>query len=335
MNILLLSAGRRVERVRLIKQALADLGLDGCVVAADVSANAAALQVADRVHIIPRCDNPDYPQALLNICASESISAVSSGLDPELPAVSELRQRLASAGVLAWVSSPECIKFCCDKRQTNRWLRANKFPTVRQVKLGDGRLPLPVFVKPTRGSASQGVQRVETEDELAACESLPGSWIAEEVAIGREFTIHTYVDLKGRCRIAVPCERLEVRAGEVSKGITVKHRPMMELARDISERLPGALGPLNIQCFLAGDGSIRITEINPRFGGGYPLADRAGAKFCRWMIEETLGRAVDTPFDAWQDGLTMLRFDDAVFVDSGAGTSFCGGGTRSRFSQVP
>ncbi len=316
MNFLLLSAGRRVERVRLLQQALADLGLQGNVVAADVSANAAALRVADRTHLIPRCDSPDYGEALMSLCASERISAVVSGLDPELPVVSALRGRLGRAGVRAWVSSPECVELCGDKRQTNRWLRDHKFPTVRQVALGQGRLPLPLFVKPARGSASQGVRRADTEDGLAACESLPGPWIAEEVAPGREFTIHTYVDVEGRCGIAVPCERLEVRAGEVSKGVTVKHRPMMELARDISEQLPGACGPLNIQCFLAGDGSIRVTEINPRLGGGYPLADRAGATFCRWMIEETLGLPVETAFDEWMDGLTMLRFDDAVFVEA-------------------
>ena len=318
MNILLLSAGRRVERVRLFKHALAELEVSGHVIAADSSPTAAALQVADRAHVIPRCESPDYRPALLSLCDTERVDAIISGLDPELPVLSGLRDELARAGVRAWVSSPECVELCGDKRQTNQWLRDNKFPTVRQAELGDAGLPLPVFVKPARGSASEGVRQIRTADELAAAESLPGPWIAEEVAPGREFTIHTYVDMEGRCRIAVPCERLEVRAGEVSKGATVKHRPMMELARDISERLPGALGPLNIQCFLGGDGSIRVTEINPRFGGGYPLADRAGAKFCRWMIEETLGHTVDTPFDAWQSELTMLRFDDAIFVERNA-----------------
>ena len=33
-------------------------------------------------------------------------------------------------------------------------------------------------------------------------------------------------------------------------------------------------------------GKLILYEINPRFGGGYPLTDRAGAKFCNWLVQE-------------------------------------------------
>ncbi len=90
---------------------------------------------------------------------------------------------------------------------------------------------------------------------------------------------------------------------------------LMELARSVSERLPGMRGAMNLQCFLSETGQARIIEINPRFGGGYPLAHRAGAPFAQWLLEETLGGAVAPAFDSWKDQLMMLRYDQEHFVD--------------------
>jgi carbamoyl-phosphate synthase large subunit len=107
---------------------------------------------------------------------------------------------------------------------------------------------------------------------------------------------------------------MEVRAGEVSKGMTRKHAGMMDMARRIAEALPGAFGSLNIQCFLEEGKTIRITEMNARFGGGFPLSCEAGADFPRWIVEELLGRPSGASWASWQDGLVMLRYDHAVFL---------------------
>jgi carbamoyl-phosphate synthase large subunit len=81
----------------------------------------------------------------------------------------------------------------------------------------------------------------------------------------------------------------------------------------VSEALPGAYGPLNIQCFMEESGTIRIIEINARFGGGYPLAHRAGGRFTDWLLDEMEGKRISS-FDDWTDDLAMLRYDEAVFV---------------------
>ena len=69
-----------------------------------------------------------------------------------------------------------------------------------------------------------------------------------------------------------------------------------------------------MQCFLTSEGEMQFIEINPRFGGGFPLAAQAGADFPRWIIEMMLGRDPQIALDGWIDGLLMLRFDDAVFI---------------------
>jgi carbamoyl-phosphate synthase large subunit len=175
-----------------------------------------------------------------------------------------------------------------------------------------------LIIKPIDGSGSLGVRMVTSFAELAAVVSQSNGVIVQECIEGAEHTINVFVNRQGRCVCAVPHLRIEVRGGEVSKGVTVKNYPMMELASTIVESMPRAYGALNVQCFSTPAGDLKIIEINARFGGGYPLAHRAGAPVSRWLIEEILGREPQKPFDGWEDGLTMLRYDEAVFVPRAA-----------------
>jgi carbamoyl-phosphate synthase large subunit len=110
---------------------------------------------------------------------------------------------------------------------------------------------------------------------------------------------------------------MEVRAGEVSKGLTAKNENLMALAKRAAESLPDARGPLNLQCFLDADGTVTVIELNARFGGGFPLAHAAGARFTDWLLDEQEGKELQ-PFDAWSDNLAMLRYDEAVYLPGDA-----------------
>ena len=156
---------------------------------------------------------------------------------------------------------------------------------------------------------------MERRDELDALAKQPGDWVVESIAPGEEYTVHVFVNAAGRCETAVPCRRVEVRAGEVSKACTRRIDVLIETARRVSEELPGAYGPLNVQCFLDRNARCRVIEINARFGGGYPLVDRAGASFAQRLIEDAMGLA-PCPISDWVDGLAMLRFDEAVFLSA-------------------
>jgi carbamoyl-phosphate synthase large subunit len=61
------------------------------------------------------------------------------------------------------------------------------------------------------------------------------------------------------------------------------------------------------------NGTIRIIELNARFGGGYPLAHHAGGRFTDWLLDEQEGTS-PSYFGDWTDDLAMLRYDEAVFV---------------------
>ena len=53
-------------------------------------------------------------------------------------------------------------------------------------------------------------------------------------------------------------------------------------------------------------------ELNPRFGGGYPLSYAAGANYPDWLIREYLLDEDVPEFEGWQDRTAMARYDDEV-----------------------
>ena len=322
LRVLISAAGRRVALLRLFKDEVRRLGLDGQVLAADASPLAAAMHDADAHFLVPPCgDGPAFVSTLLELCEEHKIGLVIPTIDPELPLYADQRRRFEAIGVTIAVSALETVAIGHDKQRTHEWLVSQGFPTIRQATVAsivaspdDWRWPL--IVKPRRGSASIGVQRVASASELSAA-ARDGEFVVQEVARGNEHTVDVLVQRDGQCVCAVPRRRLEVRAGEVSKAVTVRDAAIEKIATDVAQRLPGAYGVLNLQLFHdPSSGDIRVIEINARFGGGYPLAHRAGAPMVRWLLEEVAGMPSSATNRDWQPGVVMLRFDDAVFVDA-------------------
>lgn len=321
LNVLVSSAGRRVVLLDIFRETLRRLGLGGRVLAGDMSPTSAAFHHADAGILVPRCTASEFVPAVLDLCRRESVGLIIPTIDTELPVFARHRADFAAAGVVVAVSSPELIEIAGDKHRTHAWLTANGLPTVRQCALEEALRrpedwPFPVLAKPAGGSSSVGVSIVARRQELVAL-SGRADYLVQSIAPGVEYTVDVLVDRQGRCRAAVPRRRLEVRGGEVSKGMTVRCEPIEKLARRVFELFPGAYGVQNVQIFHdQTTGQLNVIEINPRFGGGFPLTWQAGADLARWMVEEMLDLP-STIDDDWRDGLVMLRYDQAVFVDRG------------------
>ena len=119
-----------------------------------------------------------------------------------------------------------------------------------------------------------------------------------------------------KCVSCVPHLRRFVRSGEVCFAQTVRIPEFSDIAKKIESILKGIYGTICFQGFQDLDGDLRIFEINARFGGGYPICDRAGGTFARWILQETMGLEPDY-HDDWIDGLRMMRYDAAVFSLAG------------------
>jgi carbamoyl-phosphate synthase large subunit len=318
-NVLISSAGRRVSLLRSFRHSLADLALEGMVFASDASPLSAAFHTSDGGFIVPPCSEPSFIPALLEICVSQRIRLVIPTIDTELASLAAYRGDFEAIGTAVAVSSSDVIATCSDKVLTHEFLTRSGFPTVRQATLAEARGEPeswrgPVVVKPRRGSAGVGMLVVNDVSDLPT-KGHPEDLIVQSVAPGEEYTVDVLVNHQAEVVCAVPRRRIEVRSGEVSKGAIERVPEISALAHDICAELTGSYGVLTVQLFFDRDrGSLNVIEINPRFGGGFPLTWQAGGHYPRWIIEDILGMPVGNRDDAWQDGIVMLRFDDAVFV---------------------
>lgn len=300
--------------------------MSGRVFAIDASEDSPACHIADASFLVPPLSDPDYLPTVLDICRAEGIRLLVPTIDTELELYASTKCDFTDMGATVGISSPESVAITHDKEATHSWLVSNGFPTVRQLALVDFQqnlkaLPYPIVIKPRAGSMSNGVLTISSEGDLPT--SFDPTAIIQTFAPGDEYTISVLVDRSGRCVAAVPRLRLVTRGGEVSTGRTVRDPGLEDLATRIAERLPGAYGPLNIQVIKdESTGQMNVIEINARFGGGDPLAWAAGADFPRWMIEE-LADLPRTASNDWIDGVSMVRFDRAVYTIPG-GDKFVG-----------
>lgn len=313
-NLLVSSAGRRGELVKLLRGELKVAGLEGDVRCVDRSPHTAAGWLADGLDLVPSIDDEDFIPAVLDVCRRHDIRHVIPTLDPELPVYSAVKSRFEDEGISVWVSAPETIAIAQDKRRTAQWLRESGLPGVQQWDLENFDLPEPfdVIAKPARGSSSIGLRRVSSATELASVDR-DLDYVIERVAPGEEYTVDVLVSRDGSVQATVPRRRLETRAGEVSKGLTVAAEDIEWLAAKAVGQLPGAFGVLNVQIFKdAETGQMNVIEINARFGGGFPLTWQSGAHMPAWLLQEAAGLPTSASL-RWQPNLLMLRYDAAVF----------------------
>jgi carbamoyl-phosphate synthase large subunit len=317
MNVLLTSVGRRVALLRAFRREIARHAPGGRVLGADASSLSGGFHEADRGFLVPRCTDPGYVPRLLEIVRAEEVRVIVPLIDTELPVLARHREAFLGEGCHAIVSDLEQVLLTRDKARSVQRFRELGFDSPRVLTAAELERPealsYPLFLKPADGSSSIGAVRVDDPDELRYALAHARSPIVQSFEEGEEFTLDVFCDLGGAVRCVVPRKRLETRAGEVSKGVTVKDRRMMDAAARLVTALGGCRGCVTLQCFRARDGRYVFFEANLRFGGGYPLSYEAGANFPGWVLRMASGEAIPD-FDGWEEGLLMLRFDDAVFV---------------------
>lgn len=317
-NILFSSTGRRVSLIRSFKKTMLDMGLPGKIITADMQKNTAASFVGDVKELVPRVTDPSYIDTLKEICFQHKVQLLIPLIDTELPILAAHKAEFAKMGVTVLVSSQEVNQISFDKRETYQFFKRIGVQTPEIYDLANLCIQddtiYPIFLKPATGSSSIGATIIRNYKELIFFKDYVNNSIIQRLVIGQEYTLDVLVDFSGMVKCVVPRLRMETRAGEISKGMTVKNYDLIHAGKVVVEALPGAVGCITVQCFLQPDGQISFIEINPRFGGGIPLSLKSGADFPRWIINMLLGSTQDIELAGWLDGLVMLRYDDEIFV---------------------
>lgn len=316
-NILITSAGQRVSLVHSFQKELKKHFEQGKVFTTDLNPILApACHVSDQSFAIPRVTSTEYIEQLLQICLAHDIKLVVPTIDTELLVLSEHIETFKKYGIYLLVSDTELVQQCRDKRKINHFFEEHGIPVPQQYDLHN--LYYPVFVKPYDGSLSKGIFTAQcAEDIKPEHRADPKLMFMEYIAPEDydEFTVDCYYDRHSNLKCVVPRKRIFVRAGEVNKGVTKKNVIVTEFNHKL-QYIAGARGCLTIQVFLhKTEDKILGIEINPRFGGGYPLSYLAGANYSQWAIREYLLNQKIEEFAAWSDNLLMLRYDAEVLVN--------------------
>jgi carbamoyl-phosphate synthase large subunit len=312
-TVLLTCAGRRTSLLSLFRDAVRPSG--GRVLAADLDPLAPTMLQADAAVEVPPVDDDAYVPALLDAVTTHDVDLVVPTIDPELPVLLDARDALADAGAHALISEAELLEVTGDKWRTVRHFAEAGFRTPASWRPGDageGALPDPVFVKPRRGSSSVGARAVPRRHLDAALDRVDAP-ILQEVVDAPEITVDALFDLHGTLLHYVPRLRIRTLAGESVQGRTLPEDVCGPWLQDVLGAAGdlGARGPLTLQAFLT-DGEPTLSEINPRFGGGFPLAHAAGAHYPAWILEMIDAASPDDAplsprLGSYQPGLYMTR----------------------------
>lgn len=312
-NVLILSAGRRVELYQAMAAAACRLLPSAQIICADLhpELSAACLMCGDYV-ALPSVRDPRYPGALADVCRDRSIGMVIPTIDTELIVLSGMREDMRAHGTEIVISDSELIEACVDKRLTSILFAHYGIPTPAIYDRNS--IEFPCFSKPASGSSSIGAFRIDRRDDISDemwtdADRMFMELITDDMI---EYTLDLYYDQRGALKCLVPRERIATRGGEIAKGATRRNW----LGEYIGEKLgilDGARGCITLQAFAdTANRSIAAIEINPRFGGGVPLTFAAGADYPGWLLSEYLLGEEIPHFDAWESDLLMLRYDSKV-----------------------
>ena len=294
-NILILSAGTRNKVVQYFKKALSGKGL---VIATDCSNLAPAIYDADKYYIVPRMTDDGYLDVILDICKNEKITGVLSLIDPELSLLSENVEKFESVGTRVIGSSYELCERSLDKYEMYKWLVENDYKCAKSymdkdeffADLDNETAKFPVFVKPARGSASISISKVtdrETVDLLFAHED---GLMIQEFLDGQEIGADVYIDMiTGEVVSIFTKKKIKMRAGETDKAVSFKDEKLFELIKEFVIRA-SYRGQIDIDIFDI-NGEYYISEVNPRFGGGYPHAYESGSDHMSLIVNNLEGKA--------------------------------------------
>ena len=315
-NILITSAGKRVALTKYFKETLNRFYPEAKVYITDMNPEMAPVSyVCDGAFAVPRVTAPEYPEVLLKICEEQGIGMVIATIDTELLLLSDLKEEFLKKGIHVMVSDRRFVEMCRDKRITGDFFKSHGVRVPREVDKYNPTFPL--FAKPYDGSLSTNLHYIKTADELTQ-EILddPKLLFMEYIdkKVYKEYTVDMYYGRDNRVKCIVPRERIEIRAGEINKGRAEKNE-ILDYLKDKLGYIEGCLGCICVQLFFHPETKDMVgIEINPRFGGGYPLSYNCGGNFPELLIREYfLGEDVEY-FDDWKDGMLMLRYDDAIYV---------------------
>ncbi len=319
MNILILSAGTRNKVVQYFKK---EVGEKGKIIATDCSNLAPAIYEADKFYIVPMITSPDYLKIILNICDKEKIDGVFSLIDPELSLLAKHEADFRKLGTIPIVSPYDLVEKCFNKYAMAKLFAEKGLKTAKvymsvkdfEEARKEGEIDYPVFVKPVCGSASLHINKVSSDEELQGLFHMYDDLMIQEFMDGTEYGADVYIDLiSGKCTSVFLKEKIKMRAGETDKSISLKEDKLFTSIISFVEEA-GFRGMIDIDIFKIGN-DWYFSEVNPRFGGGYPHAYECGVNMPKLVLNNLMGKENVADIGNYEEGIVMMKYNEVMIKD--------------------
>jgi carbamoyl-phosphate synthase large subunit len=300
--VLFTCAGQRVDIVEAFGRAGAT------TIATDLDPLAPALYHADVHAFAPRVADPGYVPRLAELVAEHDVRLIVPLTDLDHVTLAEQRALLEPALVL--LPDAETCRRVGDKYLAHLLFEERGLPSPRSWLPADvpddARFPL--LVKVREGFGSRDIYRAADRAELEFfLRYTRVDSFVQECCRGEEFSIDVFCDLDSRCLNAIPRTMIQSKGGESIKGTTIKDAELIAHGVRVAETV-GIVGPANIQCFREPDGTLPVTDINPRFGGAFPLPRAAGSRYPELALAIANGERPEPRLGDFREGITMTRF---------------------------
>lgn len=316
MNILILSAGTRNKVVQYFRRELEGKGL---VIATDCSDIAPAIYDADKHYIVSRMTAPGYLDEILEICKKENVTGVLSLIDPELSLISENREKFEAVGTTVIESSYELCEMSLDKMAMFNWLTDHGYKCAKSyldkeeffADVDAGKITYPVFVKPYKGSASISISKVYDKETVELLFAHENDLMIQEFLNGQEIGADVYIDMiSGEIVSIFTKKKTKMRAGETDKAVSFKDVKLFDLIKKFVAEA-GYRAQIDIDIFEI-NGEYYISEVNPRFGGGYPHAYESGANHMKLIVNNLAGKKNECVVGEYEEGTYMMKYNEVM-----------------------
>lgn len=315
-NILILSAGTRNKIIKYFKD-----NFEGCgnIIAADMSDIAPAIYEADSFYQVPRITEPGYIDIIIDICKKEHISGILTLIDPELSMLAENKEKFAEIGVKVIGSSQKLCELSLNKWKMFKWLEEHEYNCAKSYidkekffrDVEDGIIDYPVFVKPICGSASLSISKVYNKEAVELLFANDSNLMIQEFLDGQEIGADVYIDMiSGEVVSIFTKKKIVMRAGETDKSISFKNSELYTLIEKFVKE-SGYKGQIDIDLFEI-DGKYYISEVNPRFGGGYPHAYECGCNHMLLIKNNLQGIANEKHIGEYEEGVYMMKYNEVM-----------------------
>lgn len=313
MNILLCSIGRRPYLVQWFKDALADNGLAGKVLVADPDPISPVRAFADEFIHAPRVSESGYETWLKEVLVERDVALAISidefelwgwsllpreehwgpllRLTPESQRLVEDKYAMSEAFSDSDIQIPQTAlarHALQDLREEGQFVVKGRFSTgsrgLRYTHAGR--------LQDTLRDAIREASTSRDHPAFAQGDLAPGDLvIVQDRIVGTEYGLDIVSDLDNEFAAVLARRKISMREGETDRAESVDPEMFVELGRTIAAAVPHP-GSIDVDVIVDTEGTPFLIDINPRFGGGYPFSQLAGARVPHCYVAWTAGQPV-------------------------------------------